>query len=202
MAGLTIPTGYGMWQFYMQHAGISHTSVVTLGFQVATPPYTATQSLNALNAWSTALLALYDNEVTFSKVVTLIGNDGPVIRFENTSTAQGTRASVVIASPNVTYLLKKSTSYAGRRFRGRMYLPYANAGGVTQTGQLSTAELAILTARAAAIQTGLVAAGPNASNLVLLHAESPLSATPAPTTVLSLAGEPFVATQRRRLERS
>ena len=82
-----------------------------------------------------------------------------------------------------------------------MYIPYVSTNGVTQTGSLQSAEQTILVARASAILTALVAAGPNASELSLLHAESALSATPSPTPVTALSAEAVVATQRRRLER-
>jgi hypothetical protein len=202
MADLEIPVGYGLWQFTMTHATIAHAAVSTLGFKVATPPYTQGQLASALSAWATSMQPLHDNEVTYSKAVALIGNDGPQIRFEAAGVVQGSRASQVIAPPNVTYLLKKTTAFAGRRFRGRIYIPYVSITGITQTGSLSAGELTILTARAAAVLSSLVAAGPNASELSLLHAESTLSATPSPTPITALSAESVVATQRRRLERN
>lgn len=200
MADLEIPTGYGLWTFYLQHTGIQHTAVVTLGFEVATPPYTQAQLASALSAWRTALQPVYDNEVKFARAVALIGNDGPPIRFEAIGTTLGTRTTVSIAPPNVTYLLRKVTQFAGRRYRGRMYLPYIASAGIQQTGELTSAESTILNTAVTALSTGLIAAGPNAASFRLLHASSPLSATPAPTTC-SLQADDFCATQRRRLER-
>lgn len=200
MADLVVPTGFGLWTFYMQHTGIQHTAVCTLGFEVATPPYTSTNCANALSAWATNMAALHDSEVVYSRCVALIGNDGPPLRFEAVGTGTGSRSLIPIAPPNVTYLARKVTSFAGRRYRGRMYIPYVSNAGINQTGTLTSAELTILTARLAATVSALVAAGPNAASLRLLHASSPLSATPTPTACV-LQADDFVATQRRRLER-
>lgn len=200
MADLVIPTGYGQWTFYMQHTGIQHTAVCTLGFEVATPPYTVTHCANALAAWATSWAPIHDAEVVYARCVALIGNDGPPLRFEAVGTTTGSRTSVTISPPNVTYLCRKVTSFAGRRYRGRIYVPYVANAGVTQTGQLLSTEQTILAARVAAAGTNLVAAGPNAASFRLLHASSPLSATPTPTACV-LQADDFVATQRRRLER-
>jgi hypothetical protein len=202
MADLVIPTGYGLWQFEMTHATIAHKAICTLGFKVATPPYTQAQAASALAAWALAVKPIHDSEVTYSRVVALIGNDGPLIRYESLGVVTGTRTTQVIAPPNVTYLLKKTTAFAGRRFRGRMYLPFVSTINLAQTGQLNSTELTLLGTLTAAIQSGLVAAGPNASELDILHAESPLSSLPSPTPVTNVFAETVVATQRRRLERS
>jgi hypothetical protein len=202
MADLEVPVGYGLWQFTMVHATIAHAAVSTVGFKVATPPYTQGQLASALAAFALAVKPMHDAEVTYSKAVALVGNDGPPLRYEATGVVVGTRTAGVISPPNVTYLIKKSTAYAGRRYRGRMYLPFVQSLGVTQTGQLTGPEQTLLVTSAAALFSGLVAAGPNASELSLLHAESALSATPAPTPVAALLASSIVATQRRRLERT
>jgi hypothetical protein len=174
---------------------------VTLGFQVNANPYTQSQADSALTSFGAALVALYDSEVTFARLVTLVNNGaGPLTRYDSTSTSQGTRASVTIASPNVTYLIRKQTNLAGRQYRGRMYLPFVNAGGVTQTGQLSSAELTILAARASALTTGLITGPNNVVQFALLHGVPKVGSAPSPTTC-TISAENFVATQRRRLDR-
>lgn len=202
MADLQIPTGYGLWTFELQHAGLQHTAFVTLGFKVLTPPYTQTHTANALSAFATAMNPLHDNEVAYSRVVALIGNDGPLLRFESTGVATGSRTTLNILPPNVSYLIRKTTGFSGRRYRGRMFVPFVASGAsaVSQAGQLASAELTILQARAGALLTNLVAAGPNASELSLLHAVGQ-SSVPSPTPITTLSADDFVATQRRRLAR-
>jgi len=202
MAATEIPVGYGQWVFETQHAGIQHTAITVLGFKVATPPYTQGQCTAAGSAWATAMAPLWDAEVSMARVIANIGNDGPPIRFESIISVAGSRASQVVLPPNLTYLVRKTTAFGGRRYRGRMYIPFvSNADlGNIQTGQLASGAVTLLQARATAVQSGLVAAGPNASELSLLHA-SGLSTLPSPTTVATLAADDFVATQRRRLVR-
>lgn len=202
MSELVIPPGFGLWTFHLQHAGISHTALVTMGFSVAAPPYTQANNNTTLTDVAAALAPLYDAEVTFSRLTTLIGNDGPALRFESAGTTTGSRTSQSITPPQTTYLLRKSTAFAGRRFRGRMYLPFVAELGTQQTGQLEASELTILTARAAALSTAFVGGGTGSGGMYLLHSESPLSATPAPTPITALSAQSFVATQRRRLRRS
>lgn len=186
----------------MVHAGIAHVAVSTMGFKVATPPYTQAQLASALSAWATALQPLHDTEITYSKAVALIGNDGPAIRYEALGSVQGSRGAQILIPPNNTYLMKKTTAFAGRRYRGRVYVPFVSSTDVTQTGQLTGTALTLWAARVAAIFSTLPAAGPNASELSILHSESPLSALPAPTPIVALLAEGTTATQRRRLERS
>jgi hypothetical protein len=202
MADLQIPVGYGLWQFSMTHATIAHTAISTFGFKVATPPYTQAQLASALSAFATAVRPIHDAEVTYSKAVALVGNDGPALRYEAAGVVAGSRTTGAIAPPNVTYLLKKTTAFAGRRYRGRTYLPFVQSLGIQQTGQLTSTEQTMFVTLAAALFTALVAAGPNASELSILHAESPLSDLPAPTPVLALSASSIIATQRRRLERT
>ena len=202
MADLEIPVGFGLWTFHMQHAGISHTALVTMGFEIAADPYTQAQNDSALVEFRDALAPLYDSEVTFTRLTTLVGNDGPLIRFESAGSQAGTRTTQTITPPQTTYLLRKVTGFAGRRFRGRMYLPFVSELGTEQTGQLTTAEQVLLNTAAAALQVGLLDPATNASTLRLLHSESTLSATPAPTEIEDILATNFVATQRRRLRRS
>jgi len=201
MSELVIPPGFGLWTFYMQHAGISHTALVTLGFSVAAPPYTQSNNDASLVAYGTSMAALWDSEVTVTRLTTLIGNDGPALRFESSGAIAGSRTTQSITPPQTTYLIRKTTGFAGRRFRGRMYIPFVAELGTQQTGQLETAELTILTARASALFTALVGGSTGSGGLYLLHSESSLSATPDPTPITALAAQNFVATQRRRLRR-
>lgn len=191
-----------MWSFETQHAGIQHTAITTLGFKVATPPYTQAQCTAAGTAWAAAMTLLWDSEVTMARVIANIGNDGPPIRFESGLNLPGTRGTSTVQPPNLTYLIRKTTAYGGRRYRGRMYIPFVSQTdtGTTQTGQLTSSGVTLLQARATALLTGLVAAGPNAAELSLLHAPGK-SPTGTPTTITALTADDYVATQRRRLVR-
>lgn len=202
MADLDIPVGYGHMQFSMVHATIAHTAICTLGFEILTPPWTQANNDLALADFRASISPLHDAEVTYARLVTLVGNDGPLLRFDSAGTTGGARTTQVITSPNVSYLMRKNTTFAGRRYRGRMYIPFVATNGLTQTGQLTSAELTLLTTAAAALKAALVETANNIASLRVLHSSSPLSVTPAPTPISTLSAESFVATQRRRLERS
>lgn len=203
MAGISIPTGYGQWTFEMQHAGLQHTSFCTMGFKVLTPPYTQANTSAALTGWANAIKTLHDNEVTYSRCVALIGNDGPLIRFEATGSVVGTRTTLNILPPNVTYLMRKTTAFSGRRYRGRLYIPYVASGAsaVSQAGQLASGEMTLLAAACTSLITNLVTGGTNCSELDVLHAPGD-TALPSPTPIVAMTADDFVATQRRRLTRS
>jgi hypothetical protein len=201
MADLEIPDGFGLWNLELTHATIAHKAIVTLGFEEEVI-YTDADNTNALAAFAAALGPLHDTEVTYSRLVTLVGVGGQLARFESTGTTTGLRTAQTIYPPNVSYLIRKPTPLAGRRYRGRMYIPFVASNDGSQTGQLTGGALTLLSTAAAALRTNLVTTPAYALSLRLLHATSPLSATPPPTTIPALVASGVVATQRRRLERT
>ncbi len=203
MADLVIPTGFGLWTFYLQHAGNQHTALVTMGFSVEAPPYIQSNNDANLTSFATNMAPLWDSEVTFTRLVALIGAAGPFPRYESAGSGTGSRTSVVSAAPQVCSIAKKSTGLAGRQYRGRMYLPFPPTTGMSQQGQLTAGEQVIINAGLANWRT---AAETNAANNVgsfyLLHATPLVGAAPAPTALQNLEVGLTVGTQRRRLERS
>jgi hypothetical protein len=132
----------------------------------------------------------------------LIGNDGPPMALDVSDNTVGTATTLQMLPPNVTYLLKKSTAFAGRAFRGRIYLPFVDNGAVSEAGVVSGARMTALIAAAAALFT---APGTGSSTGVtgwwLLHRAEPGVTPPAPTQITNISTTSMVATQRRRLER-
>jgi hypothetical protein len=194
-----IPTGYLQANFRFTGVAAPNGAEVTLGFEIAdfvspTPDGVA----NALaDAWSPTMMEWVSSELTFSECYVKFGpNDtGP------SGTAQravpGVNAATA-APPNVSVLHHKTTNLGGRRGRGRFYLPGIPEAFITGSGMLSGAsfnlyQVAVDDFDAASRTTGLIPA--------LLHADSPLSATPPPTEVNAYVVDPLVATQRDRLRR-
>jgi len=203
MAELSIPPGYALASLYIRHTGISHVSIVTFGFAVSAPPITPSQASALMGLARAALAPLHDSEVSYERIVVIAGNDGPPLRVEAVNAGTGSRASQQISPPQVCYLVKRTTGFAGRRYRGRMYIPYVSSTAVDQFGKLTSGEQTLLNTFATNWGTNLFnAVGANTGNPMLLHAESPLSSTPLPTQVTSHIASQVVATQRRRLERS
>lgn len=103
------------------------------------------------------------------------------------------RASATTITPNVAYLINKSTALGGKANRGRMYLPGAPEQDLNPDGTLGAGV-------AAAVNPDLMLwhadlAG-NGTEMVVLH-----NGPSAPTPVTFLNLNPRAATQRRRLRR-
>lgn len=97
-----------------------------------------------------------------------------------------------LAPPNVTLLVKKVTSGAGRKNRGRMYPPgLVYEGTYNNAGVMSNSDVAEYNAAFADFVAGLEDL---AAPMVILHNDET-----APTPVGVLAVQPIAATQRRRL---
>lgn len=201
MADLEIPSGFGLWNLEITHAGIAHKAITTLGFE-SDGSYAQADNDAVMTNWVTALRPLHDNEVTYGRMVTLLNVGGSLQRFESSGTTTGSRGASTIAPPQNTWLVRKVTGLAGRRYRGRMYIPFISIADVQQTGQLQTAAVTLLATACTSMFTNLIGAGVSVLSLRLLHASSPLSATPSPTAITSLQAQNVCATQRRRLERS
>lgn len=209
MAEVQIPVGYVQLIWSLVHTGIQHTALVTIGGKVESPPFTLANTTSCRSEFNTAYAPVHDNEVVYARCVALVGNDGPLLRYESNGTGAGTRAAQVVIPPNVSYLVKKTTAFSGRQYRGRMYLPYVSTNDVDQTGKLTTAATTLLNTANTNLLTNLVTvAGCNLSEVSLLHADrldangDPIpGSAPLPTPISSLAVGTFVATQRRRLKR-
>lgn len=173
--------------------------LTTLAGEIAATPWSQADTDTLYSEMVGAVEGLYDSEWTFPQLTVLAGNDGPALRFVTTGNEAGTRSTVTSPPPNVAYLLRKNTSFAGRRYRGRMFLPGSSNGGIQQGGILSGAEFTLVDAAAGALDNVFQGVGSaNLSQPVLLHSEAPTT----PTPVTSLSAELIVATQRRRLVRT
>lgn len=99
---------------------------------------------------------------------------------------------------NCAALVRKRTDMAGRRGRGRMYLPGIQEASVSPTGIISGALLAQLQPAADDFLAGLEAIV-GVEGMVVLHRSEGAGVEPAPTPVVSLQVDERIATQRRRL---
>lgn len=141
---------------------------------------------------ATGFRSVMTNEITLTQVEVrskIDAGDPTVAAFSGT--LLGLQGGVAVPA-QVTYLVQKISGFAGRRNRGRMYIPGApettvNSGGFltgTQTGLLATAAANFFTA-----------CNTEGLPLVILHTEPPDTAT----DVVLLAASNKVATQRRRV---
>jgi hypothetical protein len=199
---LVIPPGYAQFSFFLNNATVGHRCVWTIGGKLAGSGLSPAQGAALQLAVATALKPLWDSQVMQTGFHALIGNDGPPMALDVSDNTVGTATTLQMLPPNVTYLLKKSTAFAGRAFRGRIYLPFVDNGAVSEAGVVSGARMTALIAAAAALFT---APGTGSSTGVtgwwLLHRAEPGVTPPAPTQITNISTTSMVATQRRRLER-
>lgn len=94
-------------------------------------------------------------------------------------------------SPQVCYLIRKTTGTAGRKNRGRMFLPGCNESNVDGNGRVASDIQLELNTRLGAWAADATGAD---AEFVILH-----NSSSDPTTITSLACQSVVATQRRRL---
>lgn len=127
-------------------------------------------------------------------VVIDIGNDGPPLQLESSSSAgTGVRGGDE-PPPMVQGLLKKSTGFAGRAFRGRMFIPDLYESQVNNNGALNGTAITLLADIANAWASLGVASVKFVAPQLLHPAE-------APTEIVSITPDNNVATLRRRYER-
>lgn len=145
------------------------------GWDAATP----------LTNWLASVVSLVALDVRWQAAP---GDPVSISRTKSQPGAVGTAAT----SPQVTYLLQKISGFAGRKNRGRMYLPGVVEASVSDGGVVLPATVTNLAATAAAALSNWNTSG---APLHILHTDP----ADTPREVVELAVSPIVATQRRRL---
>lgn len=197
---VTIPSGFAQATFHLTHTGLDHVAMVTLGLLTGVAELTQSNVDALLTGFSTAIRPLYDNEVTFSQVHVLQSLGGNLTALDAVSTIKGSDTINTVVPPNVTYLLAKATTHAGRRHRGRMYLPYVFQGDIDQGGRLTTGgQTRLQTAGNALIPQLVNTSTTGVEGLVLLHSAMPGDTPLPPSPITGFIARSKVATQRRRL---
>lgn len=199
---LVIPPGFAQFSFFVVNGGVGHRCVWTVGGKLAGTGLSPAQGSALIVAVGNALKPIWDFNVTMTGFHALIGNDGPPMALDVTSAITGTGPTMTMLPPNVSYLIKKTTAFAGRAYRGRIYLPFIDNIGVAESGAVTGATLTKLQTASDAL---FAAPGTGSTTGVtgwwLLHRALPGVVAPAPTQIVSFQPELFVATQRRRLDR-
>lgn len=198
--GVEIPLGYAQCVYRFSLSGDPEEMVATLGLDVTAETDPMSQvALDAASQFATQFpAATIAIGYTFVGVTLYVGDGmGGSAVYENIQNIVGTFNSPTLPQ-NVAFLVKKNTAAAGRRGKGRMYLPPALAGESVIDG------LGIIgSSSVTAINTKLAAILSSHSSLnhpaVLLHDVLPAPLTPTPITSLILDSK--VASMRRRLRR-
>jgi len=167
----------------------------------------ASDGKDANQVWSAVLGALGQTGSILTKMPTTVkvsrirvsyGTDGDEDEvYDMPAAAAGTTALSQLP-PNCAVLVHKRTQRGGRRGRGRIFLPwFGGETKVNDNGTLDSAELVAMNTCVNAFYTDLSARG---VPMFLLH-QPGLSAPGLPTAVTSLAVDPVISSQRRRLHR-
>lgn len=167
--------------------GINFDGVPALGIMQA-------RITEFVSAWHLSFKGITPENYTLGPSHADIGvTDGPNIRFDVNQSSPG--EGVTTAQPsNCAYLFHKSTNLGGRAGRGRMYVPGVAGGGVSGNGVITEGVLLSVQNAIDEFYT-LVLLIEDIENAVLFHSGE----TPDPSPITSLACDPVIATQRRRM---
>lgn len=208
------PTTYGAGLILVDqpvaHSAVSHVAHVTLAC-ANEGTWTAQQCADKFqDAWNGAFTATLDTEATFEKPIILLGDgtDTPATAVAANPAESGALA-LACPSPQVALLLKKITALAGRKNRGRTYLPFSvDEAGISQSGLVIGDAVTDVQAACDAVLTSL-----STFDIPMVIANRLMGVDPdtdKPYVIEYTVGPPvtqyilesYVATQRRRLVRS
>lgn len=199
MASVINHDGSGVVTFVGTSTDSAGECVCTLGFTT-----TGTQgdemAFKAWNAWKTYICPLLSGVYKFNQVRLLVQLDDNLESWESFGTgviAGGVGGGMLPA--NVAVLVQKRTAFAGKKNRGRFFLPGVPAGDVSPTTAPNALDASVLPT----FQTGLddfydsLKSEVDATHMdpVILH---PNPATPV-TAVTAFSVQARLATQRGRL---
>lgn len=135
---------------------------------------------------------------SFTRVRVSHGQDGSEdVVYDMPMAAAGT-GNINTLPPNCAVLVHKRTQRGGRRGRGRLFIPWCvSEGNVGENGVIDSSVVATLQTTLTGWFVDLEARG---VPMYLLHQDGQTSPG-LPTKVTSLAVDPLISTQRRRLHR-
>lgn len=200
MPSLIIPPGYAMVVFRFRLALDPEEIVCTLGVDASAAggdaQLIADRSVGAFgDAFPAAAMG---TAWTFVGTSVTLGTDGgdPVLAERIVNTA-GTTSSVASPPSNCAILVRKLSSFGGRRNKGRFYWPCfglnetnVNPNGVLDTTQLNQQQANFDNFYDSLIEDDVLALPP-----VIFHSAEPV----LPTPVTQFSVQPLLATQRERM---
>jgi hypothetical protein len=172
-----------------------HYGVDSVGSPAATDQDLANiLEANIATAWKATLW----DSATFNglQVRILARSPLPVGVFANAHAGVGTNGANGFPS-QVAGLIQWQTRFTGRRFRGRIYMPFPATGNATSAGQPDNTQLALYVTAGNLLlaMTGLSVGGRTAAlHLALAHKTNPVTAT----QIQSLTVSSKYGTQRKR----
>lgn len=203
---LIIPPGFAQAVYILSCEGDSENMVTTMGHDVSAYAgdfQQAATDLALLFGRAGGPVEAMSDTYSLIGLDLYVGNDAeapPSIYEADISPVNGLANSSALP-PNSAVLIRKQTGLAGRRGRGRMYVPGVLEGSVDNVGLLTSTYRGSLQTAYDLWLTGLEEGVSSILPMppVVLHRSEGAGVEPAPTPVTSLTVETKIATQRRRL---
>lgn len=192
-----IPPGFAEIIVPIKHVSLQRAAALVFGVELTTSgPDPIDVADDFALAWNLNAAGRLDSNVNWGPVEARVGQDGGVaLAGVGSLTGSGSRSGDS-PSPNVAVLIHLRTARGGRRGRGRKYVPwYVGETEVDETGTITPAVVTSCTTAFSNLRTALTS---NGLDLCILHS-SGLTPPGDPDLVTSVACDPRVATQRRRL---
>lgn len=211
---LTIPAGDALVSFELRVTGDTQPMFCTIGARPLTGPYGTTQLTDLYNAFRDKIMTSLCSTVQLYAAVARVRQDGGddlLVEYRPATQTPGSSAATAMPQ-NVAYIVRKTTARAGRRGRGRMYLPGVPEANVDQAGAVAGATITFINTELSGFLTAVI----DTQDLLLFHDNASSSTTsvvgptrtvtttqgaagPSPDVITGLSIDPRVGTQRRRL---
>lgn len=199
---LIIPPGFAQAVWSMTVTGDAEPMVTTCGLDVSAAAGEFQDCADkAQTMFQNGFGQMISNQVTMTHCTLYVGQDGgPPAIFDSTNGGSvGDIANTPLPN-NCAWLVRKRTDMAGRRGRGRFYIPGVAENFVDPAGVINNAEVAAMTDVAELFRSTMESAvGGPSMPLVVLHRSEGIGVEPPPTLIAQLVCETKIATQRRRM---
>lgn len=201
--GVELPVGFGQWTLPFRLIGDLEEMVITCGFVdgdgTDAPNDVATSITNALLSKASFAASSISNQYSMGPGRVTVNRALGTFEGTGSITRTGT-ASLTTLPHNCAILIRKNTARGGRRGKGRMYVPpfMVAESNITPAGVVFSTAVDTLTSE---FNSWLAECSALNLQLVLLHGDSPESATPGPDPILAFTCQSVIATQRTRLRR-
>lgn len=205
---LVIPNNYGLATYIWTHIPSGTRPSVTMGFfdnaGSANATAAATNHRSALTGTGAPCAAVsMSTQWRFEGVTCIIRNSsGVLVPGQNLTSITGTLTAPTNAQPVFApYVVSKTTLFAGRQYRGRMYVPFLqeDENTVDPVGIIGATQQVAEQNKWNAYFTAVTTGG--AYVPYLLHAAPKVGSTPSPTAIQSLFVRGVCGVQRRRRAR-
>lgn len=202
---LIIPPGWLQAVYTFELTGDPEPMVITCGHKIDSGSGgNGPDSPNTLlTAFAANWMSEMSNQYKLVSCTSYVGQDGgsPAVYVSTLGPYPGENSGSVVPQ-NTAYLIRKRTDVAGKRGRGRFYLPGVRESVVDQAGNVHPDQVTAINLAASNWYDDLTSSpGLTYYPPYVLHRSEGIGIEPAPSAITSFRCENIVATQRRRLRR-